>query len=102
MWARVTRASRSPNARAISKRCCARRRYSSALLATRRDGYSGRDRRAPVRGCRMVASRRPPSRGAPEFAETTCEGLRNLVAVISDSALVGQDDLAIEQTAIMQ
>ena len=34
MWARVTRASRSPNARAISKHRCARRRYSSALLAT--------------------------------------------------------------------
>ena len=34
MWARVTRAPWSPNVRAISKHCCARRRYSSALLAT--------------------------------------------------------------------
>jgi hypothetical protein len=34
MWARVTRASGSPNARAIFKHRCARRRYSSALLAT--------------------------------------------------------------------
>jgi hypothetical protein len=32
MWDRVTRASRSPNVRAISRHCCARRRYSSALL----------------------------------------------------------------------
>jgi hypothetical protein len=33
MWARVTRASRSLNTAAISRHCCARRRYSSALLA---------------------------------------------------------------------
>jgi len=34
IWDKTTRASRSPNVRAISKHCCARRRYSSALLAT--------------------------------------------------------------------
>jgi len=36
MWERATRASRSRNVPAISKHCCARRRYSSALLATTR------------------------------------------------------------------
>jgi hypothetical protein len=72
MWARVTRASGSPNARAIFKHRCARRRYSSALLATtplpirpvgdkrRRlelvrsaggvDGWVGWHRRVPPRG----------------------------------------------------
>src|SRR5262249_52125128 len=34
MWDRVARALRSLNLRAISRHCCARRRYSSALLAT--------------------------------------------------------------------
>ena len=33
-WDRVARASRSLNVPAISRHCCARRRYSSALLAT--------------------------------------------------------------------
>src|SRR5262249_41178186 len=34
MWDRIARASRSPNVRAISRHCCARRRYSSALFGT--------------------------------------------------------------------
>jgi hypothetical protein len=34
MWERATRASRSRNSAAISRHCCARRRYSSALPTT--------------------------------------------------------------------
>ena len=62
MWLRVARAPWSPNVRAISKPCRARRRYSSALLATIQTAYSSEEARAPR--CQVAAGRlsRLPSR----------------------------------------
>src|SRR6516164_2547922 len=69
MWARVTRASRSPNVRAISKHCCARRRYSSALLTAitlarppaRRANARGRNWFGPIEGSGGLLGRAAPT-----------------------------------------
>src|SRR5262249_33430268 len=83
MWARVTRAPWSPNVRAISKHCCARRRYSSALLATIplpvRPVDDKRSRRgsAQIRACSGAANRHRAYWAAiPEQAEQDHAGPR--------------------------